>query len=85
MEWKIVRFKGMEKWDRDGRSWWWGFISDIKFVNDEIFVSSNGNGLFVIKNGVEKHYTSNKKEVNVISEIKIINNRIFLATQGGIY
>ena len=81
--WERIRLKGMEQWDRDGRSWWWGFISDIKFVNDEIFISSNGNGLFVIKNGVEKHYTSDKKEENVISEIKIVNNRVFVATQGG--
>tara|TARA_B100000131_G_scaffold119608_1_gene116548 strand:+ start:150 stop:3248 length:3099 start_codon:yes stop_codon:yes gene_type:complete len=82
--WKRVKLQGMEGWDRDGRSWWWGFITDIKFINDEALISSNGNGLFVIKNGVEKHYTSDKKEENIISEIKIVNDRIFVATQGGV-
>jgi serine phosphatase RsbU (regulator of sigma subunit)/streptogramin lyase len=82
-KWTRVKLKGMENWDRDGRAWWWGFISDIKYLNDEVFISSNGNGLFVIKNGVEKHYTSQVKEENVISEIKIINDRIFVATRGG--
>ena len=33
--WTRVKLKGMESWDRDGRAWWWGFISDIKPYEDK--------------------------------------------------
>tara|TARA_Y100000739_G_scaffold131306_1_gene113147 strand:+ start:799 stop:3900 length:3102 start_codon:yes stop_codon:yes gene_type:complete len=82
-KWTRIKLKGMENWDRDGRSWWWGFISDIKPFKDQVVVSSNGNGLFILNSGKEKHFTSSYKEENVISEIKVVNNRIFMATRGG--
>ena len=86
--WTRVKLKGMESWaknGRDGRSFWWGFISDIKPFGDKVVISSNGNGLFVLDNGIEKHYTSSNKEENIISEIKIVNNQIFVATRGGMF
>ena len=83
--WTRIKLKAMETWDRDGRSWWWGFISDIKPYYDKVLISSNGNGLFIIDNGEQKHYTSDVDGGNIISEIKVIGDRIFLATGGGVF
>ena len=49
----------MENWDRTGKPWWWGFISDIKSLDDNVLIASNGNGLFIINNGNEQHSGSN--------------------------
>jgi len=83
--WTRVKLEAMEDWDRDGRSWWWGFISDIKPYNDKVLISSNGNGLFVIDNGEQKHYRADIDGANIVSEIKVIDGRIFLATRGGVF
>ena len=83
--WTRVKLKGMENWDRDGRAWWWGFISDIKPYEDKVIVSSNGNGLFMLSNNYERHYTSKQKEINIITEIFVANKRIFVATGKGLY
>ena len=69
----------MENWDRDGRSWWWGFISDIKPYKDKVLISSNGNGLFIIDNGEQKHYTTDIDGANIVSEIKVIDERTFFS------
>ena len=71
--WTSIKLKGMESWDRDGRAWWWGFISDIKPYQDKVIVSSNGNGLFIVGDNYEKHYASDQKEINVITEIFVVN------------
>ena len=83
--WTRVKLKAMENWDRDGRSWWWGFISDIKPYKDKVLISSNGNGLFIIDNEEQEHYTTDIDGANIVSEIKVINERIFLATRGGVF
>ena len=83
--WARVKLKGMEEWDRDGRAWWWGFISDIKPYEDKVAISSNGNGLFIVGENYEKHYTSKQKEINVITEIFVVDKRIFVATINGLY
>ena len=83
--WTRIKLKGMENWDRDGRAWWWGFISDIKPYEDKVIISSNGNGLFIVGDNYEKHYTSNQKGINVITEIFVVDKRIFVATVDGLY
>ena len=83
--WTRVKLKGMENWDRDGRAWWWGFISDMKSFEDKVIVSSNGNGLFILGDNYEKHYTSEQKEINIITEIFVANKRIFVGTGKGLY
>ena len=83
--WVRVKLKGMESWDRSGKPWWWGFISDIKSLDDNVLIASNGNGLFIINNGNEQHYTSDKDGVNNIFEIFVIENQIFLGTRSGMY
>ena len=83
--WTRVKLKGMENWDRDGRAWWWGFISDMKPYKDKVLISSNGNGLFILSDNNEEHYTSEQKEINIITEIFVVNKRIFVATQAGLY
>ena len=83
--WERVELEGMKTWDRDGRAWWWGLITDFKFIDNKTLISSFGNGLFIIQNGIEKHYKSEEKNANTISEIYVINNRVFLATMDGLY
>ena len=83
--WKRVELEGMKTWDRDGRSWWWGLITDFKFKNNKTLISSLGNGLFIIENGIQKHYKLKEIDGNAISEIHLINNRVFLATRNGLY
>ena len=84
-EWVHIDLDGMKNWDRDGRSWWWGFISDIKPFEEVMLISSNGNGLFFVNDDNQKHYKSEVKEVNIISEIFIHQSNIFLATAAGLY
>ena len=48
-------------------------------------ISSYGNGLFIIEEGKEKHFTSDNNDINIISEIYTVDNQIFLATSAGVY
>ena len=70
--WKRVKLQGMEGWDRDGSSWWWGFITDIKFINDEALISSNGNGLFVIKMALKNIIPQIKKKKISFQKLKLL-------------
>ena len=83
--WNQVKLKGMVEFNKSISSWWWGLITDFKFVEDKTLISSLGNGLFIIQDDKEKHYTSDKDDVNIISEIYTIDGRIFLATEDGLY
>ena len=79
-EWKRVSLKGMENLER----WWWGIITDIKFINDKVVLSSFNNGLFVIENGTQRHYKADENFLNFTQEMFITNERIFIATRSGL-
>ena len=83
--WKRINLEGMIEFNKNIGAWWWGVITDFKFIENKTLINSLGNGLFIIEDGIEKHYTSEVETVNVISEIHIVDNRIFVATRGGLY
>ena len=83
--WKRVSLEGMVEFNKNIGAWWWGLITDFDFIENKTLISSYGNGLFIIEDGEEKHFTSDNNDINIISEIYVSNNRIFLATGAGVY
>ena len=83
--WKRVSLKGMIEFNKNIGAWWWGSITDFDFIEGKTLISSNGNGLFIIEEGKEKHFTSDNNDINIISEIYTVDNQIFLATSAGVY
>ena len=82
--WKQVKLKGMEEFLKTINNWWFGFISDIKILGDNVIISSYGNGVFILNKGKETHYTTNKNEGNIISAIHTVGNKIYLASRDGL-
>ena len=83
--WKRVSLKGMIEFNKNIGAWWWGLITDFDFIEGKTLISSYGNGLFIIEEGKEKHFTSDNNDINIISEIYTVDNQIFLATSAGVY
>ena len=83
--WKRVSLEGMVEFNKNIGAWWWGLITDFDFIENKTLISSYGNGLFIIEDGKEKHFTSDNNDINIISEIYVSDNRIFLATGAGVY
>ena len=79
-KWKRVYLKGME----DIEIWWWRSISDIKFFKDKVLISTRLSGFYIIENEKQRHYESEKNNINFTQEIYISNDKIFLGTRSGL-
>lgn len=82
---KISNFKQdnkRESWNLDNSNFETNKITRIKEINNQIYVSSWGNGLYTLSSGIWENIQPNCIQSNYIKDLAIDNNRVLWSCDG---
>ncbi len=62
-------------------------ITDIEYINNEIWVSTNNNGILIFKEGKfdRSFFYTDKNEIKTINHLKQINSKLYFTGENGLY